>query len=122
MPRRIVVGLGGSACTDGGRGMVEALGGLDAAIARLAGVDLIAATDVEHPLLGARGAARVFGPQKGADPVTVEMLETRLTEWAADLEAAAGRDVSDRARRGGCRGPRSGVAGAGWPSGIRAPR
>jgi glycerate kinase len=91
---RIVVGLGGSACTDGGRGMVEALGGLDAAIARLAGVDLIAASDVEHPLLGVRGAARVFGPQKGADPVTVEMLETRLTEWAADLEAAADRDVS----------------------------
>ena len=91
---RIVVGLGGSACTDGGRGMVEALGGLDAAIAQLVSVDLIAATDVEHPLLGARGAAHVFGPQKGADPSTVETLETRLTEWAADLEAAAGRDVS----------------------------
>jgi glycerate kinase len=73
--------------------MVEALGGLEAAVARMDGVDLIAATDVEHPLLGSRGAAHVFGPQKGADPATVEMLESRLTEWAADLEAAAGRDV-----------------------------
>jgi glycerate 2-kinase len=73
--------------------MVDALGGLDTAAARLAAVELIAATDVEHPLLGERGAAHVFGPQKGADPATVEMLETRLTEWAADLEAGTGRDV-----------------------------
>lgn len=90
---RIVVGLGGSGCTDGGRGMVEALGGLQAAIARISGVELIAATDVEHPLLGATGAAQVFGPQKGADPITVEMLERRLTAWADDLEAVTGRDV-----------------------------
>ncbi|HYO03256.1 MAG TPA: glycerate kinase [Mycobacterium sp.] len=90
---RIVVGLGGSASTDGGRGMVEALGGLDVAVARLAAVELIAATDVEHPLLGQRGAAQVFGPQKGADPATVELLEARLTDWACALEAAAGRDV-----------------------------
>ncbi len=90
---RIVVGLGGSACTDGGRGMVEALGGLDVAVTRLARVELIAATDVEHPLLGRRGAAHVFGPQKGADPATVEMLEARLTDWGGALEAAAGRDV-----------------------------
>jgi glycerate kinase len=92
---RIVVGLGGSACTDGGRGMIDALGGIDAAVARLADVDLIAATDVEHPLLGPRGAAHVFGPQKGADPATVAQLEDRLTAWATDLEAATGRDVRD---------------------------
>jgi glycerate 2-kinase len=90
--RRIVVGLGGSACTDGGRGLVDALGGLAAAKARLADVELIAATDVEHPLLGDMGAAKVFGPQKGADPDTVSTLEGRLTDWAAEL-AAAGRDV-----------------------------
>jgi glycerate kinase len=91
--RRIVVGLGGSACTDGGRGLVDALGGLSQALARLDGVDLIAATDVEHPLLGDMGAARVFGPQKGADPDTVAALERRLTEWAAELAATTGRDV-----------------------------
>jgi glycerate kinase len=91
--RRIVVGLGGSGCTDGGRGLVDALGGLNAGRERLAGVELIAATDVEHPLLGPMGAAAVFGPQKGADPDTVRLLEARLTEWAVELNAVAGRDV-----------------------------
>lgn len=91
--RTIVVGLGGSACTDGGRGMVETLGGLGEARRRLVGIDLIAATDVEHPLLGRSGAARVFGPQKGADESTVEVLESRLAEWALELQAVAGRDV-----------------------------
>jgi glycerate 2-kinase len=50
----------------------------------LADVEVIAATDVEHPLLGPMGAAQVFGPQKGADPETVVALERRLTEWAAE--------------------------------------
>lgn len=85
--RTIVVGLGGSACTDGGRGMVDALGGLRAAQRRLTGIALVAATDVEHPLIGPAGAARVFGPQKGADAVTVEILEQRMTAWAARLDA-----------------------------------
>ncbi len=86
--RCIVVGLGGSSCTDGGRGMVAALGGLDEARSRLAGVRLISASDVENPLLGERGAARVFGPQKGADPDTVDLLERRLAAWADELEAS----------------------------------
>jgi glycerate kinase len=92
--RRVVVGLGGSACTDGGRGLVEALGGLASAHRRLAACDLIVASDVEHPLLGPMGAAAVFGPQKGADPATVAVLEQRLTDWARDLESVAGRDVA----------------------------
>ncbi len=91
----IVIGLGGSACTDGGRGMVEALGGLDGAQRKLSGVDLIVATDVENPLLGPSGAARVFGPQKGADRRTVEMLETRLAAWGEMLAAATGRSIAD---------------------------
>jgi glycerate 2-kinase len=119
---RIVVGLGGSSCTDGGRGMVDELAAdvrsttnaadvrsttnaadvrsttkaADVRAARnlLTDVELIAATDVEHPLLGPMGAARVFGPQKGADPDTVLILEQRLTDWAAELDAAAGREVS----------------------------
>jgi len=74
---RIVVGLGGSSCTDGGRGMIDELAAharsrdkasLIAARKLLAGVELIAATDVEHPLLGPMGAAAVFGPQKGCRP------------------------------------------------------
>lgn len=91
---RIVVGLGGSASTDGGRGMVDALGGLAAGRQRLADIDLIAACDVEHPLLGPWGTARVFGPQKGADAATVAVLESRLAAWATELDAAAGREVS----------------------------
>ncbi len=92
--QRVVVGLGGSACTDGGRGMVEELGGLSAGRRRLAGIELVAACDVEHPLLGPRGCARVFGPQKGADPATVAVLERRLAAWAPELDAAAGWPVS----------------------------
>ncbi|WP_066163288.1 glycerate kinase family protein [Gordonia hydrophobica] len=83
--RRIVVGLGGSATTDGGRGACEALGGWDRTRERLRGVDLVAATDVTNPLLGPTGAAAVFGPQKGADPQTVRRLEERLAAWAATM-------------------------------------
>jgi len=101
--RRIVMGLGGSATTDGGRGACEALGGLAAARWLLAGVDLIAATDVDNPLLGADGAAAVFAPQKGADPETVAVLEARLTGWADEV-AAAGADVRDRPGAGAAGG------------------
>jgi len=101
---RIVVGLGGSASTDGGRGLIEELGGLDTARRRFAGVELIAACDVEHPLLGPWGAARVFGPQKGADPETVAALEARLTQWAGELDAAAGRPVSAESGAGAAGG------------------
>ncbi|MFD1813092.1 glycerate kinase [Rhodococcus gannanensis] len=96
----VVVGLGGSGCTDGGRGLVAALGGtpdaagLAAARERLAGIRLVAATDVENPLLGPRGAAAVFGPQKGADDDAVAELERRNAEWADVLDAAPGRPVS----------------------------
>lgn len=79
--RRVVVGVGGTASTDGGRGMVEALGG---ASSWPAGVRLVAATDVDAPLLGPGGAAAVFGPQKGADASQVAALEQRLTDWARD--------------------------------------
>ncbi|WP_020103563.1 glycerate kinase [Mycobacterium sp. 360MFTsu5.1] len=92
--QKVVVGLGGSSCTDGGLGLVAALGGLTPACQRLAGVEVIVASDVEHPLLGPMGAAAVFGPQKGADPATVELLEQRLTAWARELESVAGRDVA----------------------------
>jgi glycerate 2-kinase len=101
---RIVVGLGGSACTDGGRGMVDELGGLQAARRRLADVELVAASDVEYPLLGPWGAARIFGPQKGADPPTVAALEKRLTEWAAQLDGTAGRPVSAESGAGAAGG------------------
>ncbi|MBS9532946.1 glycerate kinase [Mycobacterium sp. M1] len=101
---RIVVGLGGSACTDGGRAMTDQLGGLAAGRARLAGIELIAACDVEYPLLGPWGTARVFGPQKGADAATVAVLESRLAAWATELDAVAGRAVSAAAGAGAAGG------------------
>ncbi len=76
---RIVVGLGGSATVDGGRGMIEALGDdLD----RLRRQRIVALCDVDNPLLGPNGAAAVFGPQKGADASAVQRLDLRLREWA----------------------------------------
>ena len=105
---RIVVGLGGTASTDGGRGLVDELGGVTAARQRLGGVELIVASDVEYPLLGPCGAAQVFGPQKGADPATVAALEQRLTEWAGELDAAAGGPVSARP----CAGAAGGIGAA----------
>ncbi|GAB3437259.1 glycerate kinase family protein [Actinophytocola sediminis] len=110
----IVIGLGGSATTDGGAGMLHALGAgpvdadgeelppgggplVDAA--RLGGqvdlgdITLVAASDVENPLLGKLGAARVFGQQKGADDLAVRRLERSLTRWADLLAELADRDV-----------------------------
>ncbi|MET0741470.1 MAG: glycerate kinase, partial [Candidatus Nanopelagicales bacterium] len=74
---RVVVGVGGTASTDGGAGLIEALG-----MRWPDGVDLILASDVESPLLGVYGAARMFGPQKGASDAEIEVLEGRLTAWA----------------------------------------
>jgi glycerate 2-kinase len=110
---RIVVGLGGSACTDGGQAMIAELGGLEAARRQLAGIDLIAASDVEYPLLGPWGAARVFGPQKGADTATVAALEVRLEAWALELEEAAGRDVSAEPGAGAAGGIGAGLLALG---------
>ncbi|HVB26363.1 MAG TPA: glycerate kinase, partial [Mycobacteriales bacterium] len=96
-PERVVVGLGGSATTDGGAGLLDALG----APGWPAGVPLVAATDVDSPLLGPDGAARTFGPQKGADARQVAVLEERLSELAGRI------------------GPRyASVAGAGAAGGL----
>ena len=116
--KRIVLGLGGVASTDGGAGMVAALGArlLDesgaelppggAALARLARIDLsgladlaglgvVAATDVDNPLLGERGAAAVYAPQKGASALDVTCLERGLARWADVAERALGRVSRD---------------------------
>jgi glycerate kinase len=71
----ITVGLGGSGTTDGGAGMLAALADLGV---DLTDISLVAASDVENPLLGPHGAARTFGPQKGASPDAVERLEAKL--------------------------------------------
>ncbi|MFD9702283.1 glycerate kinase [Lentzea sp. NPDC059081] len=71
----ITVGLGGSGTTDGGAGMLAALS--DAGV-DLTDISLVAASDVENPLLGPLGAAHTFGPQKGASPEAVDRLEAKL--------------------------------------------
>jgi glycerate kinase len=101
----IVLGIGGSATTDGGAGLLSGLGadvGFDEPHAdltdldpRLASVDLAVACDVANPLLGLSGAAAVYGPQKGATPLTVVELDRRLALYADALEASVGRRVRD---------------------------
>jgi len=110
-PRRLVVALGGSASSDGGAGLLRALGArvLDddgaevpdggRGIARVASVDLAGLPalppggvdvlcDVTSPLLGRSGAAAVFGPQKGATPDDVRLLDDALGRWVDALEVA----------------------------------
>ena len=85
--KRIVVGCGGSATTDGGWGAVTAIGGPG----RLAGVELLVAVDVDTPF---ERAAVVFGPQKGASPDQVETLTRRLDARADQLRRRFGVDVT----------------------------
>lgn len=131
---RVVVGIGGSASTDGGAGMLGALGArfLDAdgadlppgggALTRLDRVDLgglhpgldraeiVLATDVDNPLLGARGAAAVYGPQKGAGAADVEVLDAALARLSQVLGTATG------AGSGGH--PAAALPGAGAAGGV----
>lgn len=116
--REIVIGLGGSAMTDGGMGAIRALGlvvkdaagrdvplgggrlleiaSIDASALdpRLAGVSLRLAVDVQNPLHGPDGAAHVFSPQKGADPAAVAVLDSGLHNWANVLQLASGRRIN----------------------------
>ncbi|MFD4574755.1 glycerate kinase [Streptomyces sp. NPDC058417] len=126
----IVFGVGGSATTDGGAGMLTALGarfldadgepvgpgggglatlahadlsGLDP---RLASVRLVLASDVDNPLTGPKGAAAVYGPQKGASPEEVAALDAGLTRYAEVLSTAVGGRAADYAAA-----PGAGAAG-----------
>jgi len=102
--RRILLGVGGSATVDGGAGALEVV---TPEMARC----ITILCDVENPLLGPRGAARVFGPQKGATPAQVRILERRLADWARELRKRSGVDVR--------RIPGTGAAG-GLPAGLVA--
>ena len=86
----LLIGLGGSATCDGGEGMMNVPGLRNIA----SGVKIKALCDVDNPFIGARGAARVFGPQKGADPQMVEMLEKRMELQAERILSQTGIDVS----------------------------
>lgn len=142
--KRVVLGVGGTATTDGGAGLIQALGArfLDenqfqlppggAALARLAaidlsrfrdltGVDFLLASDVDNPLLGPSGAAAVYGPQKGASPADVALLEAGLARWADVAEAAVTARTPDGdggIRDGGIRDAIRDEPGAGAAGGI----
>ena len=115
---RLIMCIGGSATTDGGAGMAQALGVrladdegrelqpggaalLELARAEATGlvpevreVDVIVATDVDNPLIGPSGAAAVYGPQKGASPRDVELLDRALTRFAEIIGRDLGVDVA----------------------------
>jgi glycerate kinase len=100
--RDIVLGIGGSATTDGGAGLLRGLGArigedlttvdLEDLEPRLIEVSLRVASDVTNPLLGPTGAAAVYGPQKGATPELVPQLDARLARFADALAVATRRD------------------------------
>jgi glycerate kinase len=92
---RITLGIGGSATTDGGRGLLDAVLVPGRSGDRLDGVDVEVACDVSNPLLGPSGAAVIFGPQKGATPEQVRELDERNARWADELEAREGRRERD---------------------------
>jgi glycerate 2-kinase len=115
----IIIGIGGSATNDAGAGMVQALGGklldesgnaigdgggalsklaridLDSLDGRLQDVQIEVACDVDNPLTGTKGASAIFGPQKGATPEIVELLDKNLSHFADVAEKAVGRSFRD---------------------------
>ena len=116
--REVLVTVGGSATSDGGRGALEALGAhftsrtadLGDLKRRLRGVRLSVACDVRNPLLGPEGAAHTFGSQKGASAAGVEEIEERMRAWAALARRTAGRDPADEPMAGAG----GGLAGGLW--------
>ena len=133
--RKFIIGIGGSATTDGGGGVAQALGvrlldsnGKDIefggiGLSKLAKIDMstideriaetetVVACDVDNPLTGQRGAARVYGPQKGATPEQVELLDQYLEHFAEIVKRDLGKDVKET--------PGSGAAG-GLGAGLMA--
>jgi glycerate kinase len=134
---RVIIGIGGSATTDGGAGAAQALGAefLDAAgrvirepltgggLAAVAGIRsrltfgendsrplFLVACDVDNPLCGPRGAAAVYGPQKGATPEQVQALDRNLACLADIIERDLGKNVRDFPGAGAAGGMGAGLA------------
>lgn len=117
--KKIIVGLGGSATNDGGCGAAAALGvrfynragesfvpvggtlkeidriDLSGLLPELAAVEMVTMCDIDNPLCGPSGAAAVFGPQKGADPAMVQLLDDGLRHLAAVVRWDLGKDILD---------------------------
>ena len=131
-PRRIILGVGGSATSDGGSGMARALGarlrdggGNDIAPgiaplasleridwqrpAAIAGAEVLVATDVTNPLVGPEGSAAVFGPQKGATEADVEEIEAALQRYARVVQRSLGVEIAEIAGGGAAGGLAAGL-------------
>lgn len=126
--RDLVLAVGGSASSDGGAGMMSALGAvlrdrhgqvlppgggaladletldLSALHPALAAARIVLASDVDNPLLGSHGAVAVYGPQKGAVDATADRLEEGLRRWAAVVTAVTGRDHAEEPGAGAAGG------------------
>jgi glycerate kinase len=132
--KRINVGIGGSATNDGGIGMAQALGirfldkagrelpGIGASLGDIAEIDLSgldprvkettfgAVCDVDNPLCGPKGAAAVYGPQKGASPAQVEALDRGLRNLADVIQKQMGLEVADMPGAGAAGGLGAGLS------------
>jgi glycerate kinase len=117
--RKLMLGIGGSATNDGGMGMAQALGALfqdtagqelgfgGGALAKLAKIDLaaldprlkemelITLCDVANPLCGSQGASYIYGPQKGAKPEDLPVLDQNLRHFAAQVKLHLGKDIAE---------------------------
>ncbi len=98
--RRFIVGLGGTVTCDGGRGMLSIPGVQE--LLRDSHVELLC--DVQVPLTGPNGAIYLFGPQKGATPADVEILESDMLQWTSKIQEETGVEVKDRPGAGAAGG------------------
>jgi glycerate kinase len=144
--RRIIIGIGGSATNDGGAGMAQALGvrlldssgrplgpggaellrlarvSLDSMLPDVQGLEITVACDVDNPLYGPRGASAIYGPQKGATPERVEILDRALRHFAGVVERDLKKDVAGTPGAGAAGGLGAGLMiflGAVLRSGVR---
>lgn len=123
-----IIGLGGSSTNDGGLGMLQALGvkafdvhgkevcfggkelikinriDISKLDSRLKKVTIEVACDVENPLVGEKGATRIFGPQKGATAPIIEALEKGMVNYAEIISKEFGRDISNTPKGGAAGG------------------
>ena len=130
---RLIIGIGGSATNDGGAGMAQALGAellddggqaiqlgggnlnqlkqirVNQIDPRIKKTEIIIASDVTNPLIGKQGASAVFGPQKGATPEMVQLLDQNLTHYAKVLQRDLGLDLANRPGAGAAGGLGAGL-------------
>ena len=131
--RKMIIGIGGSATNDGGAGMVQALGvklldreGKEIGFGggelkkinrinisnldnRLSETEVLIASDVSNPLCGPKGAARIYGPQKGATPEIIEELDKSLAHFAEIIKRDLNKDVKDMPGAGAAGGLGAGL-------------